>query len=160
VKEGAAMVPVFSTMGDERETHAVRGWVLYDSDCGFCTRLAWRFAGAFERRGYRLVPLQAPWVAELLAMPREKLLKEMRVLTTGGMQVGGADAMIYLARRIWWATPLFAASLLPGMMPLLRRGYRWFAARRHRVSRACAVAPVPLASPIKRLHSKEGGNQI
>jgi predicted DCC family thiol-disulfide oxidoreductase YuxK len=146
VKEGAAMVPVFSTMGDERETHAVRGWVLYDSDCGICTGFAWSLGRTFESRGYRVVPLQAPWVVERLGLPREKLLEEMRVLTTGGVQVGGADAMIYLARRIWWATPLFAASLLPGMMPLLRRGYRWFAARRHRFSRTCALPPAEHSS--------------
>ena len=141
------MVPVFSTMGDERETHAVRGWVLYDSDCGICTRLAWRLGSTFERRGYRVVPLQAPWVVERLGMPREKLLEEMRVLTTDGGQLGGADAVVYLARKIWWATPLYAASRLPGVLPLLRRGYRWFAARRHRVSQTCSA---PASGPAAR----------
>lgn len=137
------MIPVFSTMGEEREGHPVQGWVLYDGDCGFCTRLAWRFGGAFERRGYRVVPLQAPWVAERFQMPPEKLLEEMRVLTKDGVQVGGADAVVYLARRIWWATPLYAASLIPGVLPLLRRGYRWIAARRHRFSRTCALPSAP-----------------
>ena len=141
------MVPVFATMGDERETHAVRGWVLYDSDCGICTRLAWRLGNTFERRGYRLVPLQAPWVVERLGMPREKLLEEMRVLTTDGRQLGGADAVAHLARRIWWAMPLYAVSRLPGVLPLMRRGYRWFAARRHRFSQTCSA---PASGPAER----------
>lgn len=139
MKDGVAMIPVFSTMGEEREGQVVKGWVLYDGDCGICTRMAWWFARALERRGYRLVPLQAPWVVARLGLPREKLLEELRVLTPDGVHVGGADAIVYLARRIWWATPLYAASLVPGAMPLLRRGYRWFAGRRHRFSRTCAL---------------------
>ncbi len=140
------MISVFSTMDDARDGQTARGWVLYDSDCGFCTRLAWRLGGALERRGFRLVPLQAPWVAERLAMPREQLLEEMRVLTKDGTLLGGADAMVYLARRIWWATPFYAASLVPGMMSLLRWGYRWIAARRHRFSRTCALPPLGASS--------------
>ena len=141
------MVPVFSAMGDERYARPPRGWVLYDSDCGFCTRLAWRFGGALERRGYRLVPLQAPWVAARLQMSRGKLLEEMRVLTAEGKHLGGADAFVYLGCRIWWAAPLYIFSLIPGALPLMRRCYRWIAARRHRFSRTCALPPLP-ASPL------------
>ena len=146
------MIPVFSTMGQECEGQLVKGWVLYDGECGICTRMAWWFAGAFERRGYRLVPLQAPWVMERLGLPSEKLLEELRVLTPDGVHVGGAEAMVYLARRIWWATPLYAASLVPGAMPLLRRGYRWFAVRRHRFSRTCAL-PAEETSSLEAKHN-------
>lgn len=150
------MIPIFSTMGEEREGRAVRGWVLYDADCGFCTRLAWRFGGALERRGYRVVPLQAPWVRERLQLPAEKLLEEMRVLTIEGVHVGGADAVMYLARRMWWALPLYAASLIPGVMHLLRWGYRWIAARRHRFSRTCAL---PAGGPAGRLRERSRGRR-
>jgi len=65
------------------------GWVLYDADCGFCTRWAWHLARFVGPRGYHLAPLQAPWVRQRLALSEEELLCEMRVLTAGDALYGG-----------------------------------------------------------------------
>ena len=57
-------------------------------------------------------------------------LDEMRVLTADGRDIDGGDAVIFLARHIWWAWPFAALARLLGMHKLLNRGYRWIAAHR------------------------------
>lgn len=124
-----------------------RGWVLYDADCGFCTRWAWRLGRIVGPRGFHLAPLQAPWVRPALKLSSGELLEELRVLTAEGAVYGGADALIFLAKQIPWARPLARAARLPGMMPLLRAAYRWVARHRHTFSRACAVGALRTIPP-------------
>ena len=135
------------------------GWVVYDGACGVCSRLARRFRGMLGRRGFALVPLQAPWMSSRLrfsyGIPLENLLDEMRVLTADGRALGGADAVLFLAGRVWWTRPLAALGSLPPLRALLGRGYRWFAARRHRFSQSCAIHPAPPAA--SDLHSEAAG---
>ena len=49
--------------------------------------------------------------------------------------------------------PLMGVLLIfvPGVLPLLRKGYRWFAARRHRFSRSCAM---PVGPPPERFQER------
>ena len=54
----------------------------------------------------------------------------MRLRLTDGTVFGGAEAVVEIARRIWWAWPLWAISRLPGAMRPLHAGYRWLARRR------------------------------
>jgi predicted DCC family thiol-disulfide oxidoreductase YuxK len=120
---------------------AVRGWVLYDGACGFCTSLVERFGPALLRRGYRCAALQEPWVAGKLGLGGDELLSALRVLEPGGASLAGADAIVHLARRIVWAWPLYFFAQLPGMMRLLRAGYARVAASRYCLSamrRDCA----------------------
>jgi predicted DCC family thiol-disulfide oxidoreductase YuxK len=98
--------------------------VLYDAHCSFCSRWAQRLEPLLRRRGFQLRPLPEP-------------SGEMRVQTRDGNVVGGADAVVYLARRIWWAWPLVALSKLPGGLALLRRAYRWVASNRYCLHRWC-----------------------
>ena len=142
-------------MGTFLETHPGEryrppaGWVVYDGACGVCAGPARRFRPLLERRGFALVPIQSPWMSSRLrfsySIPLENLLDEMRVLTADGRALGGADAVLFLAGRIWWARPLAALGALPPLRSLLRLAYRWFAARRHRFSQACAIHPAPPA---------------
>jgi len=127
-------------MTDTKGRRAVRGWILFDRDCGICTSLARRFRRTFEKRGFGLAALQDPRVAALLALPPELLLREMRVVTSDGEIRGGAEAIVYLARQVWWAWPLYAAAQLPGVPRILDAGYRWFADHRPCSSGACSVA--------------------
>jgi predicted DCC family thiol-disulfide oxidoreductase YuxK len=112
------------------QAEASRGYVYYDGQCGFCTRLVKRFSGILARRGFETTPLQESGVAARLGLKPEELLVEMRVLTAEGRVLGGGDAVVFLAGQIWWAWPLHALGLVPGGSPLLRRVYRWLAARR------------------------------
>ncbi|MCI0355137.1 MAG: DUF393 domain-containing protein [Acidobacteria bacterium] len=125
------------------------GWLVYDGDCALCTRLVRWLRRPLERRGYALVPLQAPWIAARLhlsyGVAPENLLQEMRVLTGDGRCLGGSDAVLQLAREIWWTWPLWAMAKLPSMGSLLDFVYRTVAKHRHCASTvgqritACAV---------------------
>ena len=123
------MISLVSEWTDGKGRHA-RGWLFFDAECGFCTRIARWMAPALERRGLALAPLQDPRVGALLGMSRSALLREMRLLMTDGTHLGGADAAVALAREIWWAAPVVWLAKVPGMMDVLRRGYAWVAAKR------------------------------
>jgi len=121
-------------------------WVLYDGDCSRCSALAHFFRPALRRRGFLIAPLQSLWVPSALAMGPRELLQEMRVFTAHGELYSGADAVVYLARHIAWAWPLWALAQLPGAMPVLGALYRWVAAHRrcrHARNACSTVIPGP-----------------
>jgi len=130
------------TLADEltdRKERSARGWLFFDSDCRFCTRMARLLAPVLRRRGLSVAPLQDPRVGALLGMSRRELLTELRFLLSDGTQAGGAGAVLAVAREIWWARPLIWLAALPGAMRLFEAGYQWVASRRGCVSQACSV---------------------
>ncbi len=127
-------------MTDTKGRQASRGWVFFDRDCSICTSLVRQFRHTFEKRGFGLAALQDPRVAALLGLPPDQLLREMRVITSEGDIFGGAEAIVYLAAKIWWAWPVFAVAQLPGVPRILAVGYRWFADHRHCVSGKCSLS--------------------
>lgn len=131
------MISLSSEITDNKGRRARSGWVFFDGQCPFCLSLVRRFRPVLESRGYGLAALQDPRVPDLLGLPPEELMREMRLLTSDGNQYGGADALIYLAGRVWWAWPVYAAAHLPGARCALRGAYRWFAARRSCVNGLC-----------------------
>ncbi|HXJ12685.1 MAG TPA: DUF393 domain-containing protein [Candidatus Limnocylindrales bacterium] len=128
------MISLANEYTDGKGPHA-KGWLFFDADCRFCTRSARWIAPILRRRGMAVAPLQDPRVSALLGMNREALLMELRFLLSDGKQYGGADAVVAVAREIWWGRPLVWFAKLPGAMNLLRSGYRWVAAQR-----SCAAA--------------------
>jgi predicted DCC family thiol-disulfide oxidoreductase YuxK len=130
------MISLASEFTDGKGRHA-RGWLFFDAECGFCTRLARWLRPILERRGLAVAPLQDPRVGALLGLPKSELLRELRFLLSDGSQYGGADAVLAVARKIWWARPLVWLAHIPGMMDALRRGYRWVAAQRSCAASAC-----------------------
>src|SRR5438034_1469641 len=117
------------------------GWILYDGDCSSCAASAKRFDRIFRRRGFLFLPLQTDWVMKQLDLEPGAPLEEMRVLTSYGRDIGGADAAIFLGRQIWWACPFVALARLPAMHKLLDRGYRWIAAHRGCDHIVCNLPP-------------------
>lgn len=115
------------------------GWVLIDGECPMCVGLAGRLAGVFDRSGYCVAPQQTPWVRERLGLTEGEPLTELCVLSPSGQVVGGADAIVFVARSVWWAWPFVALTHIPGVMIILRAFYRRFAANRHCISNACYV---------------------
>ena len=109
-----------------------RGWILYDADCQMCRDLMRRFEETFLSRGFAFAPLQT----EL--QPGERP-NEMRVRSAGGLHFGGADAVLYLARFVWWGRPLRWFAKVPGGKTLLHRVYREIASRRSCDSGACLL---------------------
>ncbi|HKT68682.1 MAG TPA: DUF393 domain-containing protein [Terriglobales bacterium] len=124
------MISLISEITDRKGRRAA-GWVFYDGECDFCRSLARRFRSTLEKRGFGLAPLQDPRVATLLGLAPNLLLQEMRVLTAEGQVLGGAQAVTFLAAKIWWAWPVHAAAKFPGMRFLLRAAYKWVADHRH-----------------------------
>ena len=130
------MISELTETTEIKESVPFRGWIFYDRDCGFCCELALRFENVFAKRGFHFEPLQQEWVRRRLNLTREQALEEMRVLTPVGDIFGGADAVIFLFRQLWWATPLAVLARLRCAHAMLDRLYRSIAAHR-----ACAINP-------------------
>lgn len=128
------------TLADEftdRKERRARGWLFFDADCRFCTRVARCLAPILRRRGLGVARLQDPRVGALLGMRRRELLKELRFLMSDGSHSGGANAVLAAAREIWWASPLVWLAALPGVLCFLDSSYRSIAARRGCISEIC-----------------------
>ena len=111
--------------------------VLYDAECRFCVSAARRFERVLARRRFELVPLQNP--AATFEVPDDQRLAEMRLRLRDGTVFGGAAAVVEIARRIWWAWPLWALSRLPGAMRPMSAIYRWIARNRSCATGACDI---------------------
>jgi predicted DCC family thiol-disulfide oxidoreductase YuxK len=131
------MISLITEMTDSKGRKARAGWVFFDGDCSFCMSIARRLRPLLEPRGFGIATLQDPRVREQLSLPERELLAELRVLARDGRQFGGADAIIYLARQVWWARPFWGLAQVPGMRRVLRSAYRWIAARRHCLGGVC-----------------------
>jgi predicted DCC family thiol-disulfide oxidoreductase YuxK len=130
------MISLVSEYTDGKGRHA-RGWLFFDAQCVFCTRMARWLAPMLERRGLALAPLQDPRVAALLGLSREPLMREMHFVRSDGSRYGGADTVVALAREIWWWRPLVWLAKVPGMMPVLRSCYQAIAAKRSCMAEHC-----------------------
>jgi predicted DCC family thiol-disulfide oxidoreductase YuxK len=116
-----------------------RGWILYDGECPFCRNMAARFRRPFEARGFGFTPLQTPWVAAAIDLQGGERPSEMRVWTNDGRDLGGAEAVVFLAGFVWWGKPLGWCAKLPGAKIILRKIYREIAARRSCDGGACQL---------------------
>ena len=115
----------------------IRGWVLYDGACGFCSRWVPFWENTLRKRGFLIAPLQADWVAEKFNLSENEVTSDFRLLLAHGEKLAGAEVYRYLMRRIWWATPLYFLSTLPILRDLFNAGYRAFADNRYWISRRC-----------------------
>ena len=118
---------------------ASRSVILYDGQCGFCSRWVRYWARTLEPRGFTIASLDEPWVVTRIKMPLDELLTDIRLVTPDGELISGADVYLYVTRRIWWAWPFYAIFSLPGFNALIHIGYRWFARNRHYISHACGL---------------------
>lgn len=122
---------------NERE---VAGIVLYDGSCGFCAEWVPFWKGTLAKRGFRIAPLQEPWVAETLGMTPEEVAEDIRLYVPSTRElVSGANVYRRVLRRIWWAYPAYALTRVPGLGRLFDLAYRKFADNRHTFSSACGL---------------------
>ncbi|MFY9912624.1 MAG: DUF393 domain-containing protein, partial [Candidatus Sulfotelmatobacter sp.] len=128
-------------LADQQSESALprEGWILYDGGCGFCCRWVHFWKNTLEPRGFAIKDLQSAFADGLLQVSQENLLDDIRVLTRVGKVESGADAYLYVARRILWAWPFYALFSLPGFKWVLWRGYKWFNRNRYRISRRCPL---------------------
>jgi hypothetical protein len=66
------------------QTDQPTGWVLVDDACGFCREWIPFWEPALGKIGLDIAPLQAPWVAERLALPADELIHDIRLLFADG----------------------------------------------------------------------------
>ena len=127
-------------------------WVFYDGNCALCRDWAHRLEGGLQQQGVGIAPLQTEWAAKFIVpvnnrsadrLPlREQAFRapeEMKVLTSNGALLGGADALIYLAKYFWWGWGVRLAAQVPGVRFALRRAYAWLAKNRHCIGRRCGI---------------------
>jgi predicted DCC family thiol-disulfide oxidoreductase YuxK len=131
------MNSVSTEITETDEVLPLRGWILYDAECSACSHMAAALVNIFALRGFTFAPLQAPWVLQRLRLSRAAALEEMRVLTREGETYGGATAVTFLARHVWWMWPLHLLAKLEPVQRLLDRLYRWIAAHR-----SCSIRQV------------------
>jgi predicted DCC family thiol-disulfide oxidoreductase YuxK len=99
-----------------------------------------RFKTFLSRRGFEVVPLQSNFARAQLNLSPDKLLDEIKLLTNTGQIFGGADALMQIARRVWWAWPIFALTKIPGVTSLFRAAYRRLAANRTCFGDKCLIS--------------------
>ena len=126
--------------------------VLYDGDCAFCRRWVDRLRR--WDRGNRVDAWPASDRHEHGALPPiddAALDRAMHVVTPDGRVHAGGRAVAEVARYLPMGAIVHPLLRLPGISHLLELGYRFVAARRHRVgcgSRGCRYA-APGSSPAR-----------
>ena len=131
------MISLISEITDSKGRRATRGWLFFDAECSFCMSVARRLRPILEPRGFGIAALQDPRAQQHLSVASGDLLSEMKLLTADGRQLGGADAIVFVARHVQWGWPFWAIGQIPGIRHALRAGYRAIAARRHCLSGTC-----------------------
>ena len=130
-----------------------RGQIFYDASCGLCRSAVDRFGPMTERRGFSWIPLQEPRVRALLNLEGDEMPDEVKLMTRKGRLLGGPDVILFVAKYIWWARPLWLIGKIPGVRPVMRLWYRWIAKHRHELSQACAIESKPHEHFSRRLNS-------
>ncbi|MCY9786687.1 DUF393 domain-containing protein [Nocardiopsis sp. EMB25] len=120
---------------------AERPLLVYDGDCGFCTRSVEATLGLPARFTAR------PWqVTDLVALGTtpERAAREVLWVAESGEIHGGADAFAELLRRCWgpWRG-VGVVMALPGARSLARAVYRWIAAHRYRLPGSTSACRLP-----------------
>jgi predicted DCC family thiol-disulfide oxidoreductase YuxK/uncharacterized membrane protein YphA (DoxX/SURF4 family) len=103
--------------------------IWFDGTCGMCTASVGRMQKLLRRRGFVFEPFPSD----------SPIPDELKLDTRNGRTLGGADPLIYICRRIWWAWPMWALAQIPRVMPLFRAAYSVVARNRYRVSGACSI---------------------
>lgn len=139
------MISLASEMTDSKSRHA-RGWLFFDADCEFCTRIAMWLMPPMNRRGLAVAPLQDPRVGVLLGLSREELLSAIRFVAEDGSRSSGANAVLAAMRELPWTRPLLWILKVPGTRAMMRSGYRWVARQRQCPAERCTSIKFPAAT--------------
>lgn len=133
-------ISVHTEMTNKTSGEARAGWLAYDAQCRFCVAMARRLESVLRRRGVEAVPLQAGWVRQRLGLRDGERADRMWLLRRDGVNFGGGDALIELARLVWWARPVAWLARVPGARRLINAGYMLVARNRSCLSGACSIA--------------------
>ena len=118
----------------------LRGWILYDGSCGFCSKWVPFWSTTLARQDLGFAPLQADWVKERIDIPEEELLQDLLLLLANGEVIKGPDVYRHVMRNAWPLWPPYLLSVIPGISQLFDWSYRTFANHRYEVSQACRLS--------------------
>ena len=106
-------------------------WLLYDAECPFCTAGAKMFEPSLRKRDCKIRPFQSETVMRLLNIKKGDYLPEIKVIGEERKVYGGAKAVVYLSKRIWWARPIWALYYFPPFMSIMDYVYEKIEKRIH-----------------------------
>jgi predicted DCC family thiol-disulfide oxidoreductase YuxK len=113
--------------------------ITWDDECGFCDGVVRRFRALYEARGFEFLPMRV-WLASLSPEEQARMTAdEMRVVLRDGTVIGGARAVAYLMRRVWWMWPAGVAGRLPIVRLVARWLYQEVARRRYQIGGSCKM---------------------
>jgi predicted DCC family thiol-disulfide oxidoreductase YuxK len=104
--------------------------VIYDGECGLCRQSVDLLRRWDRERVLRFVPFQDAAAVARFRIALPALAAAMHLVLPDGRVFAGADAAPELLRLVPGKRWLAAAFRMPGVLPLARRAYAWFAARR------------------------------
>jgi len=119
----------------------VRGYLLYDGGCGLCSWWVSKTTSPLTTIGIATAPLQSDWVAETLSMPSEQIVDDIRLLLSDGTLLSGADAYIYLLKRLPYTGLVGVVLGLPVLRWVTWGLYRLVNRNRFTLSRICDLHP-------------------
>jgi uncharacterized protein len=119
----------------------VKGWILYDGACGFCSWWIPFWKPTIQGAGYDSAPVQASWVRDNLKMTHLELTQDIRLLFRDGRMMNGADAYLHIMKRVWWLAPIGLILSLPLLRWLTWQFYKNFNSNRFLISKICRLPP-------------------
>jgi predicted DCC family thiol-disulfide oxidoreductase YuxK len=115
--------------------------VLYDADCGLCSRTAQALRILDTRGRLALVPLQsAAGAIDPGVPPREQLQRVLHVRDADGAWWQGGEAVMRIAASVPVLRPLALVGRLPIISGMVEPGYRALARNRDRLGRLVGAA--------------------
>jgi predicted DCC family thiol-disulfide oxidoreductase YuxK len=123
--------------------------VLFDADCGFCSRTAGLLRRLDGAGRLELVALQHAKRVLPDAPSEDRLLEEMHVRDAAGRWSIGGQGWLRIADALPALRPLALLARLPFVHPLVEPVYRLVARNRHRISRLLGDdgCPTPSSRP-------------
>lgn len=109
------------------------GTLVFDGNCGFCTRSRNLLIKLDRRHRMSTVPLQQPGVPERVGVSREELGKSVYWVADDGTRCSGAEAVNAALSAAVGSTIPLRVYRLPGVRRAQDAAYRWVAANRHRL---------------------------
>ena len=100
-----------------------RAWLLFDGDCGFCTRLAAWVEGRDRGRRLRVVAYQEAPSPPMTPELREACAEALHAITPRGRVLRGGDATIFTLGALGWRGPARVLWLRP-LRNVVGFGYR------------------------------------
>lgn len=123
--------------------------LVFDGDCGMCTRAAGLVTDRFRPspEAYDVEPAQRLDLAAL-GLTADQCDEALQWVGADGRVSSAQDAVarMLLASRAW-ARPLGAVLLLPGVNTLAGAAYRWVARHRHRFPGGTPACEMPQLPP-------------